>query len=96
MIKKSFIFTLTLMTFFTLFVVFAHSQEDMEVVNSDGFSNQRRPPDVFRHDDHNDAAEIEECNECPHKYGDIHFFMPNFGKCWRYIKFKKVFPRNNQ
>ena len=70
MIKKSFIFTLTLMTFFTLFVVFAHSQEDMEVVNSDGFSNQRRPPAVFRHDDHNDAAEIEECNECHHIYED--------------------------
>ena len=66
MIKKSFIFILPLM----LFVVFAHSQEDMEVVNSEGFGDQRRPPAVFRHDDHNADAEIEECNECHHIYED--------------------------
>ena len=70
MIKKSLMFILTLMAFLPLFVLFAHSQEDMEVVNSDGFSSQQRPPAVFRHDDHNDAAEIEECNECHHVYED--------------------------
>ena len=29
---------------------------------------KQRPPAVFRHDDHNETAEIEECNECHHVY----------------------------
>jgi hypothetical protein len=44
------------------------SQEDMEVVDGGGFLKQQRPAAVFRHDDHNDLAEIEECNECHHVY----------------------------
>ena len=43
-------------------------QEDMVVVEGDSFENQRRPAAVFRHDDHNESAEIEECNECHHVY----------------------------
>ena len=70
MIKKSLIFIFTPMAFLMLFVLFSYSQEDMEVINSDSFSRQRRPPAIFRHDDHNDAAEIEECNECHHVYED--------------------------
>jgi hypothetical protein len=46
----------------------AFGQEDMVVVEGDSFENQRRPAAVFRHDDHNEAAEIEECNECHHVY----------------------------
>lgn len=48
----------------------AFSQEDMEVVDSWGFSKDQRPPAVFRHDEHNEIAEIEECNECHHVYED--------------------------
>ncbi|MFC1879920.1 acidic tetraheme cytochrome c3 TmcA [Thermodesulfobacteriota bacterium] len=44
------------------------AQEDMVVVESDGFGKQRRPPAVFKHDDHNENAQIEECNECHHVY----------------------------
>ena len=64
--KKSVIFGAMLFSIF--FIVSAHSQEDMEMVDSDSFENQRRPPAVFRHDDHNETAEIEECNECHHVY----------------------------
>ena len=46
------------------------SQEDMQVVDSYGFSKRQRPPAVFRHDEHNETAEIEECNECHHVYED--------------------------
>ena len=46
----------------------AFSQEDMEVVDNDGFSKKQRPPAVFRHDEHNEMAEIDECNECHHVY----------------------------
>jgi len=48
----------------------AFSQEDMEVVDNDGFSKKQRPPAVFRHDAHNEMASIDECNECHHVYED--------------------------
>ena len=51
-----------------LFALPAVAQEDMVVVDGDSFENQRRPPAIFRHDDHNEIAEIEECNECHHVY----------------------------
>ena len=53
-----------------LFVFTAFAQEDMEFIEGDSFENQRRPAAVFRHDDHNENAEIEECNECHHVYED--------------------------
>ncbi len=46
----------------------AFSQEDMEVVDNEGFSKKQRPPVVFRHDAHNETAQIEACNECHHVY----------------------------
>lgn len=46
----------------------AFSQEDMEVVDDGGFVKRQRPPAVFRHDEHNELAEIEECYECHHIY----------------------------
>lgn len=48
----------------------AFSQEDMVVVNDEGFDKKQRPPAVFRHDEHNETASIEECNECHHVYED--------------------------
>ena len=53
----------------SLFIfVTAYSQEDMEFVDNSAFENPQREPSVFRHDEHNEAAEIEECNECHHVY----------------------------
>lgn len=46
----------------------AFSQEDMEVVDNAVFSKKQRPPAVFRHDEHNEKAEIEDCIECHHIY----------------------------
>jgi hypothetical protein len=68
MMKKRVIFIFSSILFSMLFIVFAHSQEDMAVVGGDSFKNQRRPPAVFRHDDHNETAELEECNQCHHVY----------------------------
>ena len=48
----------------------AYSQEEMVVVSSDVFEDPQRPAAVFRHDEHNEAAEIEECNECHHVYDE--------------------------
>ena len=46
----------------------AFSQEDMEVVDNGGFTKKQRPPVVFRHDEHNETAQIEACDECHHLY----------------------------
>ena len=55
----------------SLFVfVSAYSQEDMELVDNSVFDTPQREPSVFRHEEHNEMAEIEECNECHHIYAD--------------------------
>ncbi len=53
-----------------LLIASVHSQEDMVVVNDDVFDSPQRPPAIFNHDEHNEVAEIEECNQCHHLYED--------------------------
>ena len=48
----------------------AHSQDDMTEVDNTVFPKPVRPPAVFEHDDHNDAAGIDACQECHHLYED--------------------------
>ena len=50
--------------------VSAYSQEDMMFVDNSVFDNPQREPSVFQHDEHNEMADIEECNECHHVYDD--------------------------
>jgi len=57
---------LTVLSFLPAF----SQEEDMVVVDSEGFNKKQRPPAVFRHDEHNEMALIEECNECHHVYED--------------------------
>ncbi len=63
-------FILIVQAFIGILLIPAFSQEDMEVVDDVGFSTRQRPPAVFRHDEHNEKAEIEDCNECHHVYED--------------------------
>ena len=67
--KRAFFICVSIMVTLVIFVS-AYSQEDMVIINSDGFDSPRRPPAVFRHDEHNEAAEIEDCNQCHHVYDD--------------------------
>ena len=60
--------TVLLLTVFLL--VAAYSQEEMVVVDSSVFPNPERTASVFKHEAHNEAAEIDECNECHHVYED--------------------------
>ena len=53
-----------------IFLISAHSQEDMQFVSADAFVKPRRPPAVFRHDAHNESAGIEECYVCHHVYDE--------------------------
>jgi len=68
--KISILFIFTVFIGCSIVLGSAFSQEDMIVVNTDAFKNPQRPPAIFRHDEHNETAEIEECNECHHVYDD--------------------------
>lgn len=52
------------------FPVAAYSQEDMTAIDNEAFGNPKRPPAVFKHDQHNELAAFEECNVCHHLYED--------------------------
>ena len=66
--KKHLLLFLIFAVILALLIGPASSQEDMEVVEDAGFQKKQRPPAVFRHDEHNEKAEIDECNECHHIY----------------------------
>ena len=68
--KKRIVFILIAPVLVGLLLQPSFSQEDMEVIDDGGFAKKQRPPVVFRHDEHNEKAEIEECNECHHVYED--------------------------
>jgi predicted CXXCH cytochrome family protein len=65
---KKVIFLVIVPLLIGILLIPAFSQEDMEVVDDWGFTKKQRPPAVFRHDAHNETAQIEECNECHHLY----------------------------
>ena len=68
--KKHILYILaTVLASLSLFVA-AYSQEDMTVVDNGVFDNPQRVPSLFKHDDHNETAGIEACNECHHIYED--------------------------
>ena len=68
--KKSAFFICASVMITLLILVSAYCQEEMVVINADGFDSPQRPAAVFRHDEHNEAAEIEACSECHHVYDD--------------------------
>ena len=47
-----------------------YSQEDMTSLKDDAFGEGQRPAAAFVHEDHNEKAEIEECNACHHVHKD--------------------------
>ena len=52
------------------FVVTSHSQDDVTTVDDSAFTEHMRPPVPFAHDEHNEAAEIDDCSVCHHLYED--------------------------
>ena len=48
----------------------AWSQDEMTVVDNSVFDNPQRSPSVFVHDQHNEAAGIDNCGTCHHVYED--------------------------
>lgn len=48
----------------------AYSQDYITFVRDSGFSERTRPPVPFAHDEHNDMANIWDCNTCHHVWQD--------------------------
>jgi hypothetical protein len=66
--NKSVLLIAVTIVFSLLVFVTAYSQEDMTHVENYYFENPQREPSVFPHEEHNEAAEIYECNQCHHVY----------------------------
>lgn len=48
----------------------AHSQEEEVYLDNSAFANPRRAAVPFDHDAHNEAAELEDCTECHHRFDE--------------------------
>ena len=68
--RKHAVFTVAVLALLLMMLSVAVSQEEMVVVDNSDFENPQRPPSVFRHEEHNEIAEIEDCNECHHVYDE--------------------------
>ena len=69
--KRTIILYMIIALFVCVFVVLSsYSQEDVKTVDDSGFVKKMRHVVVFLHDEHNEAAEIEDCNVCHHLYKD--------------------------
>ena len=69
-IAKRIALPLTLIVGIVFILTTAWSQDEMTVVDNSVFDNPQRPPSVFVHDEHNEIAEIYDCNVCHHVYED--------------------------
>ncbi len=61
---------LAILLVFLFTTLSVYSQEDVEAVDDSAFEKKMRPAVGFLHDDHNDMAEIEDCQVCHHVYAD--------------------------
>ena len=57
-----------LISILTFMLMPAYSQEEIVALGDSAFGDRERPAAVFAHDEHNEKAEIEECNVCHHVY----------------------------
>ena len=55
---------------FVFLIVTSYSQDDVTRVEDSVFKERMRPAVPFPHDEHNEQAEIEDCNVCHHKFED--------------------------
>jgi hypothetical protein len=68
--KKSVVYVVAFVIVFVFILASANSQEDMERVDNSVFEHTERVSALFRHDEHNEKADIEDCSECHHVYED--------------------------
>ena len=84
--KPKIFFCITVLIFCLNIVTHAFPQEDMKFITNDAFDKTRRPPAVFRHDAHNELAQIEECYICHHVYDEKGLLVEDDSsedqRCW--------------
>lgn len=68
--RKHAVFTVAVLALLLMMLPAADSQEEMEFVDNSDFTDPQRPPSVFRHEEHNETADIWDCNECHHIYDE--------------------------
>ena len=68
--KKCAVLAVAVLALVMLMLTVAGSQEEMEIVDNSDFENPQRPPSVFRHEEHNETAALDDCAECHHVYDD--------------------------
>jgi len=66
--KKAAVFIFAIVVVSSFLFGSAYSQEDMTFVDNSVFTKPERTPSIFRHDEHNEKAGVEECNTCHHVY----------------------------
>jgi len=69
MVKNRFYIPVLFIVFMFIFVS-VHAQEDMVAIDNSVFGFVQRAPSVFKHDEHNEKADIEDCYTCHHLYED--------------------------
>lgn len=62
------VYIVIILLVFLFAVISGFSQEDVSTVQDSAFKEKMRPPVRFLHDEHNETAEIQECNTCHHVY----------------------------
>ena len=64
------IYTLIILLGCIVAVMSGYSQEDVTTFEDSAFEKKIRPAVPFLHDQHNEAAELYDCNTCHHVYED--------------------------
>ena len=67
---QRFLFIMLSISVLWLFLATIHAQEDLTRIDNSVFTKAVRPAVLFQHDEHNQKAGIDECNECHHIYED--------------------------
>lgn len=68
--RKKGIFIILAMALLSWAWVSSYSGEEKSRIDNDAFENPKRVSCVYDHDEHMEAAELEECNVCHHLYED--------------------------
>ena len=68
--KKAAVIIFAIVVVSAFLFVSAYSQEEMTFIDNSVFTKPERASSIFRHDEHNEKAGIEECNKCHHIYED--------------------------
>ena len=68
--KKAILIAVVLACGLVLNLYPAFSQDDMVIISNEVFPSPQRPACVFKHDEHNEKAGIEDCSACHHVYED--------------------------